>query len=99
MLILAAQPKKGGTACGSSCPFYQPESEVRCYGGVKQSHCRMIMQPYFVDCHIFDVSTLQVIETSDENWKTMLAAIGKRPSKKKRKIYKLHRKPVNKIKQ
>lgn len=94
MLILAAKPKKGGTVCGSSCPFYQAEGEVHCIGGPKRTHCRMIMQPYFVDCNLYDVTTLHVINTPDENWQKMLSAGKIKPIKKKRKLYKANRKPV-----
>lgn len=92
MLILAAKPKKGGTTCSSACPFYQETGEVRCFGGVKQTHCRMIMQPYFVDCNQFDVTTMQVINTSDDTWQKMLDSVGIKKTKKKRKLYKPNRK-------
>jgi len=94
MLILAAQPKKGGTTCSSACPFYSESGEVRCYGGPKQTHCRLVMQPYFIDCNLYDVTTLHVINTTGDNWQKMLKAGGIKPLKKKRKLYKANRKPV-----
>lgn len=90
MLILIA--KEGRTVCGPSCPFYSRSGTVKCYGGTKQSPCRMIMMPYFVDCNVFDVNHLRVVNVDDEKAPDVLRKLADQPTAKTRKLYQPNRK-------
>lgn len=91
MLIIMA--KEGRTVCGPSCPFYTKAASVACFGGNKESCCRMIMQPYFVDCNEYDVTTLAVHKVKDENAAKTLRLLADQPIDKQRKLYKSRRTP------
>lgn len=79
--------EKGGGPCNKDCPFYTESGVVRGVRGMPlPTHCRATMEPIFVDCDVYNSNTVEKIEVSEEQWKTMQAAIGKR-AKKERKLY------------
>lgn len=82
---------KGRTPCGNDCPYYEPSGLVRCIGGTKQTHCRLLMQPYWLDCNAFDVRTLRRMEVSDEEFNQMLLAVGKQPLRVRKPWKTLHK--------
>jgi len=79
MLLMLAS--KGRTPCGSSCPYYDSSGIVDCIGGQKQTNCRLLMQPHWLDCNIYDVRTLRTVEVSEEQWAQMQQAANIKPRK------------------
>jgi hypothetical protein len=60
---------------------------VRGVNGVPlKTHCRGTMQDIIVDCDKFNTQTVEKMEVTDDQWKTMQKAVGKR-AKKERKPY------------
>lgn len=51
-----------------------------------KTHCRATMETIAIDCDVFNPHTVEKLQVSDEQWKTMQHAIGKR-AKKERKRY------------
>lgn len=90
MLIIIAP--EGRTQCGPECPFYEETGYVNCIGGKKRSHCRMIMQPYYVNCEQFDVRYLTVKRVREKGLTRALRNLADRPAEKMRKLYKPDRK-------
>ena len=84
MLLIAI--RKGGVKCSSACPFYTETGVVRGINGPLKTHCRMTMNPWMVDCDIYNPMCLDKLEVTEEQWKVMQRAIGKR-AKKERKPY------------
>lgn len=77
----------GGGPCSKDCPYYAEEGWVRGVNGVPlKTHCRGTMQDIIVDCDKFNTQTVEKMEVTDEQWKTMQKAIGKR-ARKERKPY------------
>lgn len=87
---------KGNTPCGTSCPYFEQSGEVTCIGGPKQTRCRLIMKPHWVDCNEFDVRTLKMFEVEDEQFAAMQEAVGIK-AKKLRKPWKKQHKETNHV--
>ena len=79
--------EKGGSPCSKDCPFYTENGIVRGVHGVPlPTHCRATMETIIVDCEHFNPHTVEKLEVTDEQWRTMQASIGKR-ARKERKLY------------
>ena len=77
----------GGGPCSKDCPYYAAEGWVRDVNGIPvKTHCRGTMQHIVIDCDKFNSQTIEKLEVTDEQWKNMQKAIGKR-AKKERKPY------------
>ena len=77
MLILAFQ--KGGVKCSSACPFYIEKGEVPGVADAPlKTHCRMTMNPWMVDCDLFDTHHIFKMRVSEEEWRTMQQSIGRK---------------------
>jgi len=85
MIVMIAS--KGSTPCGKSCPYFEESEEVQCIGGPKKTHCKLIMQPCWLDCNEFDVRTLQYMEVNEEELEAMQVAAGQR-ARRVRKLWK-----------
>jgi hypothetical protein len=77
--------RKGGVKCSSACPFYT-EGVVRGFGGPLKTHCRMVMHPWMADCNEYDPTKIDKLCISEEQWKKMQKAVGKR-AVRQRKLY------------
>jgi hypothetical protein len=84
MLIIAI--RKGGVKCSSACPFYTETGVVRGINGPLKTHCRMTMNPWMVDCDIYNPMCLDKLEVTEEQWKAMQKAVHKRAIRQ-RKLY------------
>ena len=84
MLLIAI--RKGGVKCSSACPFYTETGVVRGINGPLQTHCRMTMNPWMVDCDIYNPMCLDKLEVTEEQWKAMQRAVHKRAIRQ-RKLY------------
>ena len=79
--------EKGGGPCRADCPYYSEEGWVKGVLGVPlKTHCRATMEAISVDCDVYNTRTVEKLEVSDAEWKTMQKAIGKK-AKKERKPY------------
>lgn len=77
----------GGSPCGTGCPYYTESGIVRGVNGVPlQTHCRAIMETIFVDCDKYNPHTVEKMAVTEEEWKTMQSAVGKK-ARKERKAY------------
>ena len=77
----------GGGPCSKDCPYYAKEGWVRGVNGVPlKTHCRGTMQDIIVDCDKFNIQTVEKLQVTDDQWKAMQRAIGKR-ARKERKPY------------
>ena len=67
MLLIAI--RKGGAACSCACPFYEESGIVRgLYNMPLKTHCRMVMNPWMVDCDKYDpmcIDKMEVRETGN----------------------------------
>ena len=70
--------RKGGVKCSSACPFYKEEGVVRGYNGPLETHCSMTMNPWMIDCDVYNPLCIDKLEVSEEQWKNMLKAVHKR---------------------
>lgn len=84
MLLIAI--RKGGVKCSSACPFYTETSVVRGINGPLPTHCRMTMNPWMVDCDVYNPCQLDKLEVTEEQWKTMQQSVHKRAIHQ-RKLY------------
>ncbi|MBR0065870.1 MAG: hypothetical protein IJQ06_09805 [Paludibacteraceae bacterium] len=84
MLLIAI--RKGGVKCSSACPFYTETGVVRGINGPLKTHCRMTMNPWMVDCDIYNPMCLDKLEVTEEQWKAMQKAVHKRAIRQ-RKLY------------
>ena len=85
MLLIAI--RKGGVKCSSACPFYTETGKVTGVRGVPlKTHCRMTMNPWMVDCDIYNPCNIHKVEVSEEEFQKMLKAVHKRAIKQ-RKLY------------
>ncbi len=84
MLLIAI--RKGGVKCSSACPFYTETGVVRGINGPLKTHCRMTMNPWMVDCDIYNVHCIDKMEVTEEQWKAMQRAVHKRAIRQ-RKLY------------
>ena len=84
MLLIAI--RKAGVKCSSACPFYTETGVVRGINGPLQTHCRMTMNPWMVDCDIYNPMCLDKLEVTEEQWKAMQKAVHKRAIRQ-RKLY------------
>ena len=84
MLLIAI--RKGGVKCSSACPFYTETGVVRGINGPLQTHCRMTMNPWMIDCDIYNPMCLDKLEVTEEQWKAMQKAVHKRAIRQ-RKLY------------
>lgn len=84
MIIIAL--RKGGQPCSQDCPFYTETGVVRGINGPLKTHCRMTMNPWMADCDIYDVQCIDKMEVTEEQWKAMQKAIGKKAIRQ-RKLY------------
>ena len=65
MLLIAI--RKGGVKCSSACPFYTETGKVTGVRGVPlKTHCRMTMNPWMVDCDIYNPCNIHKVEVSEE---------------------------------
>lgn len=75
MLLIAI--RKGGAACSCACPFYEESGIVRgLYNMPLKTHCRMVMNPWMVDCDKYDPMCIDKMEVSEEQFQQMQQAIG-----------------------
>ena len=79
MLLIAM--RKGGGPCSTDCPFYTDTGVVKGYNGPLKTHCRMTMNPWIVDCDIFNVHCIEKLEITEQQWKNMQQAVHKRAKK------------------
>ena len=84
MLLIAI--RKGGVKCSSACPFYTETGVVRGINGPLKTHCRMTMNPWMIDCDIYNPCQIDKLEVSEEQWKAMQKAVHKRAIRQ-RKLY------------
>ena len=84
MLLIAM--RKGGVKCSSACPFYTETGVVKGINGPLKTHCRMTMNPWMVDCDIYNPMCLEKMEVSETQWKAMQKTAGKKAIKQ-RKLY------------
>ena len=84
MIIIAI--RRGGVKCSSACPFYTESGVVRGINGPLKTHCRMTMNPWMVDCDIYNPMCLEKMEVSEAQWKAMQKTAGKKAIKQ-RKLY------------
>ena len=85
MLIIAL--RKGGSPCSTDCPFYTETGKVTGVRGIPlKTHCRMTMNPWMVDCDIYNVHCIDKLEVTEEQWKAMQRAVHKRAIRQ-RKLY------------
>ena len=70
--------RKGGAKCSSACPFYSDNGVVHGYNGPLKTHCRVTMNPWIIDCDIYNPLCIDKVEVSEEQWKAMLKAVHKR---------------------
>ena len=85
MLLIAF--RKGGVKCSSACPFYTESGKVRGVRGMPlKTHCRMTMNPWMVDCDLFDTHHIFKMEVTEEQFKQMQKAVHKRAIRQ-RKLY------------
>ena len=68
--------RKGGVKCSSACPFYEEKGQVRGINGPLKTHCSMTMNPWMVDCDIYNPMCLDKLEVTEEQWKAMQKAVG-----------------------
>lgn len=78
--------RKGGRPCSKDCPYYQDNGIVRGFNGPLKTHCRGTMETVILDCDVWNPYQVEKMEVSEEQWKVMQKAIGKR-AKKVRKLY------------
>lgn len=79
--------RKGGVKCSSACPFYTERGVVRgCNDVPLKTHCRMVMNPWIVDCEVYDTYQIDKLEVTEEQWKQMQHAVHKRATRQ-RKLY------------
>ena len=84
MLLIAI--RKGGQPCSQDCPFYTETGVVRGINGPLKTHCRMTMNPWMIDCDIYNVHCIDKVEVTEAEWKAMLHAVHKRAIRQ-RKLY------------
>lgn len=85
MLLIAI--RKGGVKCSSACPFYTETGKVNGVRDVPlKTHCRMTMNPWMLDCDVYNPMCIDKMEVTEEQWKTMQKAIRKRAIRQ-RKLY------------
>ena len=84
MLLIAI--RKGGAKCSSACPFYTETGVVRGINGPLQTHCRMTMNPWMIDCDIYNPMCIEKMQVTETQWKKMQAAIGQKAIHQ-RKLY------------
>lgn len=69
--------RKGGAKCSSACPFYEETGRVRGFYGVPlKTHCGMTMNPWMVDCDIYNPLCIDKLDVTEAQWKQMQKAIG-----------------------
>ena len=74
MLLIAI--RKGGVKCSSACPFYTETGKVTGVRGVPlKTHCRMTMNPWMVDCDIYNPCNIHKVEVSEEEFQKMLKTV------------------------
>ena len=79
--------RKGGVKCSSACPFYTETGKVTGVRGIPLiTHCRMTMNPWMIDCDIYNVHCIDKVEVTEAEWKAMLHAVHKRAIRQ-RKLY------------
>lgn len=79
--------RKGGAKCSSACPFYTETGVVKGIRGVPlQTRCRATMNPWMVDCDIYDPYQIDKLEVSEEQWMQMQNAVHLRATRQ-RKLY------------
>ena len=75
MLLIAI--RQGGTACSCACPYYEESGIVRgLYNVPLKTHCRMIMEPWMVDCDRYNPMLIDKMEVTEEQFKHMQKAVG-----------------------
>ena len=84
MLLIAI--RKGGQPCSQDCPFYTETGVVRGINGPLKTHCRMTMNPWMIDCDIYNVHCIDKVEVTEAEWNRMLQAVHKRAIRQ-RKLY------------
>ena len=84
MLLIAF--RKGGAKCSSACPFYTETGVVRGINGPLKTHCRMTMNPWMIDCDVYNPYCIDKLEVSEKQWEKMQQAVNKRAIRQ-RKLY------------
>lgn len=78
--------RKGRTKCSSACPFYEESGVVRGFNGPLRTHCSMTMNPWMLDCDVYDPLCIDKLEVTEEQWKQMQHAVHRR-AKRQQKLY------------
>ena len=84
MLLIAI--RKGGAKCSSACPFYTETGVVRGINGPLKTHCRMTMNPWMIDCDIYNPMCIDKMEITEAQWNRIQSFLGKRAIRQ-RKLY------------
>ena len=85
MLLIAI--RKGGVKCSSACPFYTETGKVTGVRGVPlKTHCRMTMNPWMIDCDVYNPYCIDKLEVSERQWEKMQQAVNKQAIRQ-RKLY------------
>ena len=84
MLLIAI--RKGGVKCSSACPFYTETGVVRGINGPLNTHCRMTMNPWMIDCDIYNPMCIDKMEITEAQWNRIQSFLGKRAIRQ-RKLY------------
>lgn len=70
--------RRGGAKCSSACPFYEESGVVRGINGPLKTHCRMTMNPWMLDCDVYNPLCIDKMEVSEAQWKKMQTAVGQK---------------------
>ena len=68
MIVVIA--KEGHSEC-EKCPFYVAEGCVKVYGGERRTKCGFLMKPYWLDCNIYDISTIRVARVDNRFYQVL----------------------------
>lgn len=69
--------RKGGVKCSPACPFYEEKNVIHAINGQIKARCRMIMNPFFADCDMFNPCQIETLEVSEHQWRSMQHAVKK----------------------
>ena len=82
--------RKGRTKCSSAGPFYEESGVVRGINGPLKTHCSMTMNPWMLDCDVYDPLCIDKLEVSEEQWKQMQHAVHKRAIRQRKQYPEEH---------
>lgn len=88
--------RKGGVKCSSACPFYTETGVVRGINGPLKTHCRMTMNPWMIDCDVYNPYKIDKMQVTEKQWQRMQQAIGQEAIRQ-RKLYPEDHKNANEV--